>query len=81
MAALHSATVREMKAFNCCKDKPDDSEKTVRKKKQLTESSAAVPPEKEKQRAQKNDAGRTHGFAGIRKKSPKKKHSPGNGNI
>lgn len=33
MAALHSATVREMKAFNCCKDKPDDSEKTVRKKK------------------------------------------------
>lgn len=35
MAALHSATVREMKAFNYCKDKPDDSEKTVRKKNNL----------------------------------------------
>lgn len=77
MAALHSATVREMKAFNCCKDKPDDSEKTVRKKKQLTESSAAVPPEKEKQRAQKNDAGRTHGFAGIRKNHRRKNNHQG----
>lgn len=77
MAALHSATVREMKAFNCCKDKPDDSEKTVRKKKPTYGKLRRRAAGKRETTGTENDAGRTHGFAGIRKNHRRKNNHRG----